>query len=312
MRVAVMGSGAVGGYFGAKLAGAGHQVAFIARAAHLAAMQTNGLRVKSPDGNLQIRHAQFTADTAAIGHVDLVLFCVKSYDTEKVAQSIKPMVAGETLILSLQNGIDNPARLARVHGEQNVLPAVVYVGAQISAPGVVSHTTGGRIVIGQSDGAVSDRLKVLQQTFISAGIPCEVSNDIRKVQWTKLLWNAPFCAISCLTHANTKQIVESPTLLKLAVDCMTEVQAAARLDQIDLPAQLFDDVLNFSRTLGDFKPSMLQDLEAGKPLEYEAFNGYIVELLQGGGRSAAVNEIFYAMLKFLDARTRGGDAQLTS
>jgi 2-dehydropantoate 2-reductase len=305
MRIAVMGCGAVGGYFGAKLASAGHQVAFLARGAHLAAMQANGLLVKSPNGELQIRDAQFTVDPAAIGHVDLILFCVKSYDTENAAESIKPMVAGQTLILSLQNGIDNPVKLARVHGEQKVLPAVVYVGAQIIAPGVINHTTGGRIVFGQSDGAANDRLKVLEQTLIGSGIPCEANSEIRKVQWTKLLWNAPFCAISCLTHANTMQIVESPSLVKLAVDCMTEVQAAARLDQIDLPAQLFDDVLNFSRTLGDFKPSMLQDLEAGKPLEYEAFNGYVVKLLQGVGQSAAVNEIFYAMLKFLDARTRG-------
>lgn len=306
MRVAVMGSGAVGGYFGAKLASAGHQVAFIARGAHLAAMRANGLLVKSSDGDLHIRHAQFIADAAAIGHVDLILFCVKSYDTAKAAETIKPMVAGQTFILSLQNGIDNPAELARVHGEKHVLPAVVYVGAQISAPGVVNHTTGGRIVFGQSDGAVGDRLKVLQQTLIAAGIPCDVSHDIRKVQWTKLLWNAPFCAISCLTRANTKQIVESPTLVKLAVDCMAEVQAAARLDQVDLPAQLFDDVLNFSRGLGDFKPSMLQDLEAGKPLEYEAFNGYVAKLLQGAGQPAPVNEIFYAMLKYIDARTREG------
>ena len=305
MRIAVMGSGAVGGYFGAKLASAGHQVAFLARGTHLAAMHANGLLVKSPNGDMQIRNAQFIADAAAIGHVDLILFCVKSYDTENAGQTIKPTVAGQTLILSLQNGMDNPAKLARLYGEQNVLTAVVYVGAQISAPGVISHTTGGRIVCGQLDGGASDRLKALEQIFVAAGIPCEVSKEIRKVQWTKLLWNAPFCAISCLTHANTKQIVESPSLVKLAVDCMTEVQSAARLDQVDLPARLFDDVLNFSRTLGDFKPSMLQDLEASKPLEYEAFNGYIVKLLQGAGQSAAVNEIFYAMLKFLDARTRG-------
>ncbi len=305
MRIAVMGSGAVGGYFGAKLASAGHQVAFLARGAHLAAMQANGLLVKSPNGELQIRNAQFSADPSAIGHVDSILFCVKSYDTENAAESIKPMVAGQTLILSLQNGIDNPAKLARVHGEQKVLPAVVYVGAQLSAPGVISHTTGGRIVFGRLDSGIDERLNVLEQTFIAGGIPCEANTEIRKVQWTKLLWNAPFCAISCLTHANTKQIVESPSLVKLAVDCMTEVQAAARLDQVDLPARLFDDVLNFSRTLGDFKPSMLQDLEAGKPLEYEAFNGYIVKLLQGAGQPTAVNEIFYAMLKFLDARTRG-------
>jgi len=305
MRIGVMGSGAVGGYFGAKLARNRHQVAFLARGAHLAAMRANGLQVKSPNGDLQIHDAQFTDDAASAGQVDLILFCVKSYDTEDAAETIKPMVADRTIILSLQNGIDNPAKLARVYGKQKVLPAVVYVGTQLSAPGVISHTTGGRIVFGPLDGAVNDRIKTLEQTLNEAGIPSQSSSEIRRVQWTKLLWNAPFCAISCLTHADTKQIVESESLVKLAVACMTEVQTAARLDQVDLAVQLFDDVLDFSRSLGDFKPSMLQDLEAGKPLEYEAFNGYIVRLLKDAGQPAPVNECFYRMLKFLDARIRG-------
>ncbi|HWH79180.1 MAG TPA: 2-dehydropantoate 2-reductase [Candidatus Binatus sp.] len=305
MRIGVMGSGAVGGYFGAKLARNRHQVAFLARGAHLAAMRANGLQVKSPNGDLQIHDAQFTDDAASAGQVDLILFCVKSYDTEDAAETIKPMVADRTIILSLQNGIDNPAKLARVYGKQKVLPAVVYVGTQLSAPGVISHTTGGRIVFGPLDGAVNDRIKTLEQTLNEAGIPSQSSSEIRRVQWTKLLWNAPFCAISCLIHADTKQIVESESLVKLAVACMTEVQTAARLDQVDLAVQLFDDVLDFSRSLGDFKPSMLQDLEAGKPLEYEAFNGYIVRLLKDAGQPAPVNECFYRMLKFLDARIRG-------
>jgi len=305
MRIGVMGSGAVGGYFGAKLARNRHQVAFLARGAHLAAMRANGLQVKSPNGDLQIYDAQFTDDAASAGQFDLILFCVKSYDTEDAAETIKPMVADRTIILSLQNGIDNPAKLARVYGKQKVLPAVVYVGTQLSAPGVISHTTGGRIVFGPLDGAVNDRIKTLEQTLNEAGIPSQASSEIRRVQWTKLLWNAPFCAISCLTHADTKQIVESESLVKLAVACMTEVQTAARLDQVDLAVQLFDDVLDFSRSLGDFKPSMLQDLEAGKPLEYEAFNGYIVRLLKDAGQPAPVNECFYRMLKFLDARIRG-------
>jgi 2-dehydropantoate 2-reductase len=304
MRVAVMGSGAVGGYFGAKLARAGHQVAFLARGAHLAAMEANGLLVQSASADLQIRNAQFTADPASVGSVDVILFCVKSYDTESAAQTIRPLVAAQTLILSLQNGIDNPAHIARIYGDAGVLPAVVYVGAQISAPGVISHSSGGRIVFGRIKGPVDQRLTALAQALTDAAVPCEVSDEIRRVQWTKLLWNAPFCAISCLAHANTKQIVESEALVKLAVDCMTEVQRAARLDRIELLTQQFDEILNFSRTLGAFKPSMLQDLEAGKRLEYEAFNGYVIKSLWAAGQTAPVNEVFYHILKFLDERLR--------
>jgi len=305
MRIAVMGSGAVGGYFGAKLAAAGHEVAFIARGKHLAALQESGLKVLSPNGDLNIRQAQFSADAHEVGKVDVILFCVKSYDTETAAEAIKPMVSDKTTILSLQNGIDNPAKLARVYGAEQILPAVVYVGAQVSAPGVITHSNGGRIIFGQLDGAVGGATKTLAQTLTAAAIPCEASHEIAKVQWAKLLWNAPFCAVSCLARANTKQIVESPSLTQLALDCMTEVQAAARTKGIELAQQVVDNTIEFSKTLGDFKPSMLQDLEADKPLEYAAFNGIVVEFLKGAGQPAPINKTFQALLKCLDDRIRG-------
>lgn len=304
MRIAVMGTGAVGGYFGAKLAAAGHDLGFVARGRHLQALSVNGLRVDSPAGNLRITKARFTDNPATIGAVDVILFCVKSYDTESAADQIKPLVADRTLILSMQNGVDNPAKLARVYRPEQVLPAVVYVGAQLTAPGVVSHSNGGRIIIGQIDGGASESTTLLRQTLIDAAVPCEISADIEKMQWTKLLWNAPFCAVSCLARANVKQIVESESLTALTLDCMAEVQAAARTRNIDLPRGLFDEIMSFSRTLGEFKPSMLQDLEANKPLEYEAFNGIVVQKLRQAGAAAPINQVFYRTLEFFDQRIR--------
>jgi 2-dehydropantoate 2-reductase len=184
------------------------------------------------------------------------------------------------------------------------LPSVVYVGAQLTSPGVITQSNGGRIIFGQIDDTVSESSKSLRQILSNAGIPCELSADIQKIQWTKLLWNAPFCAISCLAHANVKQIVESESLTALALDCMTEVQGAARARNIDLRREQFDEIMTFSRTLGEFKPSMLQDLEAGKPLEYEAFNGIVVQTLRQAGAPAPINQVFYATLKFLDQRIR--------
>ncbi len=304
MRIAVMGTGAVGGYFGAKLASAGHQLAFITRGRHLQALRKNGLRVTSQNGNLQIDNAQFTDDTATIGKVNLILFCVKSYDTEVAAEQIKPLVSDQTLILSLQNGVNNPDKLARVFDPGQILPAVVYVGSQLTAPGLVVHANGGRIIFGPIDGGVSESSNSLRQILSNAGIPCEISADIQKIQWTKLLWNASFCAISCLGHANIKQIVESESLTALALDCMAEVQTAADTRNIELRREQFDEIMTFSRTLGEFKPSMLQDLEAGKPLEYEAFNGIVVQTLRQAGAPAPINQVFYATLKFLDQRIR--------
>jgi len=304
MRIAVMGAGAVGGYFGARLARAGHEVVFIARGRHLEALRRDGLRVISPFGDLHIQHARFTGDTSDVGIADLILFCVKSYDTESAAESLRPMIATDSAILSLQNGIDNPEKIARLWRQQRILAGVVYIGAGIDSPGVVRHSAGGKIIFGGLDGGADATAKSIAQTLVDADIACELDRDIQKIQWNKLLWNAPFCAISCLTRANMKQIVESEPLINLAVDCMAEVQAAALTRGIDLPRELFEQAIVLSRGLGEFKPSMLQDLEARKPLEYEAFNGIVVKLLRPTGKPAPINQTFYATLQCLDQGIR--------
>jgi 2-dehydropantoate 2-reductase len=260
MRIGVMGAGAVGAYFGAKLAAAGHDLAFIARGEHLGAMTQQGLRVISPNGNLHIKSAVFAADPTDAGIVDMILFCVKSYDTETAAQALGPMIGDHTTILSLQNGVDNPEKIARKWGEQRTLAGVVYIAGQISTPGVMLHSAGGKIIFGQLDGGANETTNSVAQTLVGADITSELSHDIQKVQWIKLLWNAPFCAISCLIRANMKQIVESEMLIQLALDCMTEVQAAALRCGIELSDELLDQAVAFSKDLGEFKPSMLQDL----------------------------------------------------
>lgn len=304
MRIAVMGTGAVGGYFGARLATAGHELVFIARGQHLEAMRRTGLRIDSANGNLHVSAALFTSDPAEFGVADLVLFCVKSYDTETAAAALGPLIGDATIILSLQNGVDNPAKIARLWGERRTFAGVVYIGAQIITPGVIRHSAGGKIIFGQSDGDNRPAAELVEHTLSAAGINCSISASIETVQWTKLLWNAPFCAISSLSHTNTEQILESDALTKLAMDCMAEVQAAALTRGIDLARSLFDETIAFSRGLGKFKPSMLQDLEAGKPLEYDAFNGIVVKLLQQAGNPAPVNQCFYSLLQQLDRNTR--------
>ena len=304
MRVAVMGAGAVGGYFGARLAGASNDVAFIARGPHLAALHGQGLTLESPQGNLHIRDALFTDDLSQVGVVDLVLFCVKSYDTEATADKLASLIGDRTIILSLQNGVDNADKIAQRWGHKRTLAGVVYIGSQLLPPGKIKHSSGGRIVFGELDGQVHESTRAVERVLSSARISCEVSKAIRNIQWRKLLWNAPFCAISCLTRTNVKEIVESESLTKLALDCMTEVREAAQAQAIDLDSALFEETLNFSKSLGDFKPSMLQDLEAGKPLEYEAFNGIVVGLLDRIGKQAPTNQVFYGALKYLDKKIR--------
>lgn len=309
MRIAVMGAGAVGGYFGAKFAAAGHEVIFIARGAHLAALKQSGLYVESFQGNLHIPSALFTDDPAEGGTVDLVLFCVKSYDTDIAAIALAPLMGGATRILSLQNGVDNPSRIAQTWGAKRTLAGVVYLGAQLVRPGTINHSSGGKIVLGELDGGVHESTRAMHTAIAAAQIPCELSAAINQAQWRKLLWNAPFCAISCLTRATVKDILESESLRKLAIDCMAEVSAAAKTQGVDLAPSWIDETLEFSQSLGDFKPSMLQDLEAGKPLEFEAFNGLVVNLLRQSGREAPANQIFYGALAYLDKKLRGAEAR---
>src|SRR5678816_1931099 len=304
MRIAVIGTGAVGGYFGAKLAAAGHDLLFIARGRHLEALQAAGLRILRPNGDLHIHKADFLASPAQAGVVDLILFCVKSYDTQAVAESLAPLLAESTPILSLQNGVDNPEKIAAVWRKQRIYPGVVYLGAEIYSPGMIRHSNGGKIVFGAPDGQADESAVRIEQLLSQAGIPCQLSVNIHEVQWSKLLWNAPFCAISCLARADVKQIVDSAPLTRLAIDCMAEVQSAAELRGIALPRASFDQTIAFSRGLGAFKPSMLQDLEAGKPLEYEAFNGIVARLLQGSGRAAPINQAFHSLLQHLDKSPR--------
>jgi len=159
-----------------------------------------------------------------------------------------------------------------------IVNGVVYIGSQLLRPGKIKHSSGGRIVFGELDGQVHELTQAVEQALTSAQISCEVSRAIRNIQWRKLLWNAPFCAISCLTRATVKEIVESDSLTKLALDCMMEVREAAKAQAIVLDPGLFDETLNFSKSLGDFKPSMLQDLEAGKRLELDALLVAVVEL----------------------------------
>ncbi len=298
-----MGAGAVGGYFGARLAASGNEVSFIARGKHLEAMRADGLKVESIQGDLHIR-SRFTSEPKEIGPVDLILFCVKSYSTEGAVKELAPLMGKETVILSLQNGVDNPDRIAGVWGKSRTLAGVVYIAAQLPGPGTIKHSAGGRIVFGELDGGAGEKTKKIHQLFAAAQLPCAISTEIRKIMWAKLVWNAPFCAIACLTRATAQEIVESESLKKLAIDCMEEVREAGRCQGVELEPSAIEEALKLSRNLGDFKPSMLQDLEAGKPLEHEAFNGVILNLLRWAGKEAPINQTFYAALQFLDKKIR--------
>lgn len=300
MKVAVMGAGAVGGYFGALLHRGGVDVTLIARGRHFEAMKSRGLQIKSPQGDFTVA-ATAVRDPEAIGPVDLILFCVKSYETESAARQCLSMVREGTAILSLQNGVDNEERIAAVVGEDKVLGGVAYIGAAISEPGVIVHTAEGRIVFGEVRGGISQRVTSLDQTFREAGLPAEISSNIQAILWGKLCWNAAFNAINALVGGEVRSLVERPETRALARGVMEEVRTVAAAGGIDLPKETVDKLLHWTATAAaGMKTSTRQDLEAGKPLEVEALNGVVVRRGRDAGIPTPLNFALYGLIKAID------------
>lgn len=298
MKVVVVGAGAVGGYFGGLLAKGGADVTFIARGKHLEALRARGLIVKSGKGDFSIR-IPVTDDPVEVGPVDLLLFCVKSYDTGTAIRQALPMIGQETLVLSLQNGIDNEEKIASFVGKKKVLAGVAYIGASVLEPGVVCHQESGRIVFGEIDGGLSERVIGVKAFFDQYGLPAEGSPDMKKILWAKLAWNAPFNAINTLVGGPVKAIIENPQTFELARRVTGEVVTAANALGVRLAfAEVWERNIKFSQSY-DVKTSMLQDLEAGKPLEYEALNGVIVKKAAELGLTTPYNFALHALLSGL-------------
>ncbi|MFQ5989038.1 MAG: 2-dehydropantoate 2-reductase [Candidatus Methylomirabilales bacterium] len=303
MRVAVMGAGAVGGYFGALLHRGGVEVTFVARGPHLEAIKARGLQIKSTQGAFMVQ-AKAVGDPTEIGAVDLILFCVKSYDTESATRQCLPIIREGTVILSLQNGVDNEEKIAEFAGEQKTLGGVAYIGAGVSEPGVIVHTAEGRIVFGELQGGISERGKHLEQAFRDAGVPVEISANIQADLWRKLCWNAAFNALNALVGGEVDILVKHAEPRKLARAVMEEVRMVAASQGVDLPEDIVDKLLHWTDTSAiGMKTSMRQDREAGRQLETEALNGVVVRKGQTAGVSTPNNFALYALLKAVDPRS---------
>lgn len=302
MKVAVMGAGAVGAYFGGLLAKNGVDVTFIARGRHLEALRANGLIVKSYKGDFSVP-VKATSDPGEIGPVDLILFSVKSYDTEAAIRQALPLIGQATIILLLQNGVDNGEKMAAIAGKEKVLEAAVYVGASIPEPGVITHKAGGRIIFGEPEGGISERVRKLEGFFNGHGFPAEASPNVLVPQWSKFAWNVSFNPINALIGGPVGRVVANPQTLELAKRTIEEIMPIARALRIHLPDDLVDRHVQWTLTMGpDIKTSTLQDLEAGKPLELETFNGVIVRKGQELGIPTPYNFSLYALLSQLSPR----------
>lgn len=302
MRIAIVGTGGVGGYYGGLLARAGHDVFFIARGEHLQALRTHGLKVRSVHGDFEVHPAQATDDPGEVGAVDLTIFSVKTYDTDSAAQSMRPLVGPNTTILPLQNGVESAANLSRYFDMSSILGGATWIVASICEPGVVvQESQFRRIALGELDGRETSRAQAIRDALAQAGATVEFSTDIEKVLWTKLLFIASFSGITSVTRAPAGPVVacaESRLLLERA---MREVEAVARAKGIALDAEAVDKAMSFCRKLEPTATSSMQrDVAAGRRSEYDAVNGAIVRAGREVQVPTPVHEFYWTCLKVVE------------
>jgi 2-dehydropantoate 2-reductase len=303
MRIAVMGTGGTGGYFGGLLARAGEEVVFIARGAHLEAIRKSGLAVKSVlAGDFNIT-ATATDNPGDIGPVDFVLFCVKAYDNAAAAEQIRPLIGPETVVLSVQNGIDNEQQIGEVIGPDHIVGCVSYVSSTIKSPGVIAQTGGpGTIVFGEMHGGTSARTEALQSTLQNSGITAELHSDIQSALWQKFIGICGVNGVTALTRLPMGEIVACKETHNLMRGTMQEVEAVARACGANLPEGCVDQSMDFfSSVEPSVRGSMYYDLTAGRRLELDVLNGAVVRLGSENGIPTPINFAIYAALKpYLD------------
>jgi 2-dehydropantoate 2-reductase len=310
-RVAVVGAGAVGSFFGAMLARGGHAVTLIGRAPHVAAIERAGLRVERSSGAADVVPIGASADLAAVQGADLVLFCVKSTDTEAVASAMAPHLADGAVVLSLQNGVENAATIAG-KVRQLVVPAVVYVATSMPEPGVVKHFGRGDLVIGPRraadarDPALAAKLQDLADLFGAAGVPVKVSPDAMAELWSKLMVNGAYNAISGLAQQPYGEMAKLASIRELQRAVVAEVVAVAAADGVDLPLErALAAMEGIAAAMPGQHSSTAQDMARGKPSEIDHLNGFVARRGRELGIATPANQALHALVKLFEAKAHG-------
>jgi 2-dehydropantoate 2-reductase len=298
MRIAILGSGGVGGYFGGRLAAAGADVVFIARGAHLAALRERGLRIESPLGNLHLPRVHATNDPAGVGPVDLVFFTVKLYDTQSAIGLLPALVGKDTLIVPFQNGVDSVNVLTQAVGPSHVVGGTTYVSAVISEPGVIRHTAMNRLIFGPLMPAKVPLLEQLLHLARSAGIDAALSDTIMVDIWAKFARLTAFSGMTAVTRCPIGPVMADPDLLAMVEAALHESIAVARARQIPLAATVFNEIVAAMAEMPPgTKSSMLEDLERGRPLELPWLSGAVVRIGEEVGVETPTHRLIATLLK---------------
>ncbi len=317
MRFLIAGAGAIGAYIGARMAQAGFDVTLFARGPHLRAMQERGVQVKSSEGDFVARPA-IAGSLEEVGPVDVVFLGVKAHGLPQLAPHLRPVLGPDTTVVSTQNGIpwwyfqgfggdweglhlervDPGGVISSAIDAQRVVGSIVYFSTEVTAPGVIQHIEGNRISLGEPDGSRSDRCRRIAEALIASGLRCPVTTRLRHEIWVKVLGNASFNPLSALTRATLVQMVRDPGVCWVIRNIMQEVEAVSNKLGMVLPVSI-DQRIAGAEKVGEHKTSMLQDLEAGRPIELEALVGAVVELGERVGLPMTCTRTVYECTKLL-------------
>jgi 2-dehydropantoate 2-reductase len=307
MRIAIIGAGGVGGYFGGRLARAGNDVSFVARGEHLAAMRRDGLRVRSVAGDFTVHPVRATDRPAEVGPTDAVLVATKTWQVEEACRAAAPLLGPDTVVVTLQNGVEAPAQAAEAVGRERVLPGVARIFSRVEAPGVVVHGGGpASVTFGEWDGPPTARVERLRAVLEAAGVAAVTPDDVQADLWAKFLFVVPMGGVGALARAPVGVLRAVPETRRLLEEAMAEIRAVARARGIGLP----DDVV--ARTMGfvDAQPaegttSLQRDIAGGRPSELEAWCGAVVRLGAAAGVATPLHRVMYHALLPLERRARG-------
>ncbi len=298
MRYVIMGTGGIGGFFGAKLAAAGEDVWFVARGKHLDAMQKHGLKVTSTAGNLTVPLDRVAGDPTSIGSADVVLFCVKVYDTEAAARQIAPILTGDSIVLSLQNGVDNVEKIQQQLQHGIAYGGAAYISSRIAGPGEIVESGGlQRIIFGPTSGPVASTAAEVHASFLRAGVKCDLRDNITNELWRKFIFIASMGALTALSRLTHGEIISNPKTLSLMFDAMREIQTIAAILGVDIePVDETKVLEGLKRFDPGTRSSMYFDLVSGKPMEIEALNGTVVRFGEQLGVQTPIHRVMYTSL----------------
>lgn len=299
MKIAVMGAGALGGYFGGRLAAAGHDVSLIARGAHLSAIRERGLKILSPRGDLHLPVVKVTDDPGTVGPVDVVMFMLKNYDVGNGARAIAPMLGDATMVVTCQNGVSAYDRLGAVIGIERVVPGVARIPANVPEPGVINHSAmWDELSFGEMNGRVTARVEAFRDALLEAGTTAVIPDNILHDLWQKFISQATLASLTTLTRLDIGPLRSNPDSRALFIAAMEETERVGRAVVPDLPEGPIEKFLKVLDKLpGTMHASMLDDLNAGKRLEIDYLSGDVVRLGREHGVPTPIHEVFRAALQ---------------